>query len=1766
MSNSEAFHVSPMIGFQTWYLDNEHSSVGWLEKSKRIWKATQNVVEFFNRDTGQVAYYWEYKRTKSAVICDVCEVEDEHGKIYYLTVIHSGNSSVVCLLNFNRLVKIIELPVKITAMCNTSGAATLSAYSLMSAFHGVASFGCSGGFVLMVDMQMDINMKKCLDEKICTPVSLREINPKDSPKVARRQLLKSGVHVYYNLNRHSTKRSGKFMYRSADGAEYGNFPTGSVQVTAVAYLSQTNSQAVGYNFGCFQIFSLHNLSLVFSSTINQANPLAAASHFVLQEPENDPRKYLFLWVGHSAIDKEHSPAYGSRMIMYQLAFEPRSGSQYGILIGCASKLELPLSSHPYIPSKKILAGSHLISCSTAPGLYSKDPAATTVDLTVMMFVWEAQSADSGKVYHIGVFDLNRWYYAQMPRNIRWEKAATSKVCSFVTFHSLSTAVGEAQCPLIGAAVTRVSRFYSPPPICESHLWPSSISFDITCVYSTGLQNCQILGLQEAVLSKFVSLGSSSMDNPTEVYSQCMALNLLPHLSDHHGDMEQPVNVELQRRSLLDLALERDFFSILYSCAKSWTTGALTTEGCTLSALLEWAWLKLMQLKQEKDELCQPLFDGTRIGDCLMQQLLQVHRSLAHLTRLFQVLLETSSTPMTEQGYTDLLTKCHGCAVHKNMLEVTLWCIGNKVVPQAADEGAHCLYYPLEKLKKLYTQLRHKKQPMESSYSLMVDILHDKLGCGEFMVDNGDGTFYPPASIEQLINIYATQNTSLQHCVMMYYLTDLNTMSDTSNAVFQLPSQLVASYAKEFCVPTQLANFAEGLWHLDHGSVEEAGRKLLCHVPTQPVNDVIFLLYPAIIRSFMDNDGAHQALKFASMFSSRDPSGDNSREKMLLHIDVLVAVGRLSDALSVVRKGSDSEHDLYSCFLDKCQKAKKLSLLVTQLLTTEEDAALCDYLEEHPSLCCLELLVMFHLQRSRYIDAIRTNAQLNKRMRTLHDPQVWERSARRNAIVDGFARALPACLRNLALNQPTQPPPLLPVPSHPQPMSIVVARESQAKVLSQAHYVSMVMQKVGETKQHQLPKNQFHKPAIPLPATPFSTAQTDTIITSEPFVSSPVCSIQRSTVRIKPRPNIATPVSLLLTSTRKTPQQQSSMMEYQDDDDIMLVDESAGPTDVSTAPSIVSLMEKVNNLKQLKPIELHECLRTPSMKKSPVINTSFKPASSLRLPPQPILKSRTATPAVTTGTHEALANTQPSVRKIRFAASMSPDSPPRSSNVMKGSSMLDSPVCISSGEDEEFYSPPAEVNKRGAGSTPKPFAFNFTADETDVVDLTATDDSPSESQAPETTQVSPPVPSPHIRLMDFLSPTMSPKDIATSLKQQHSLLSKSPDSLTVEQDNITSSVTEHVSFTGSSGDRDNAIGYVAEPDTTRQDIGVVAQYEVTARSPMNYNETASIRQISPPQDPSELKRAALLPLDERLTTDINIPPQSVTKSARVLLQKIDSPGSLLKASIARGTVSVRKAKYHQTPSPPSFKVSTTTSMNLHNTSNLTQGYKFSPPVQLLSPEKPVNDSQMSAKGASEHSPTMTFPFSPPLTRSQRRRTGSSLYRDTLTDNTTKVQLFSESMSEMSVDPVAADTTVSDTTTVTNTSITDTTTVTNTSITDTTAITDTTTVTNTSITDTTAITDTTTDMTTVTEKKDSSKKARISEPLSKSYLTRSRTKASPRIGPIYDTVCLHPMPTPGSTPAKEQVATRKTRQKSKAAHKPPLNLRRSSRLLDTDKKHK
>jgi len=198
-----------VTNFQTSFPDSSNSKVGWLEKSGRIWRATQNVVEFFERDTGYSLYSWEYKASKSATIWSVHECETTHEKICYLIAIQLAGSSLVCLLEFNRVIKMIEVPMKVTSLCFFNNPSAM-AYSALSSFRGIIVLGCHGGDVLTMDLQLDVGMSKSID--VCKKYSpIREISSRDSPKVARQQLLKDGIHVFFNLNSKELLRVTKLM-------------------------------------------------------------------------------------------------------------------------------------------------------------------------------------------------------------------------------------------------------------------------------------------------------------------------------------------------------------------------------------------------------------------------------------------------------------------------------------------------------------------------------------------------------------------------------------------------------------------------------------------------------------------------------------------------------------------------------------------------------------------------------------------------------------------------------------------------------------------------------------------------------------------------------------------------------------------------------------------------------------------------------------------------------------------------------------------------------------------------------------------------------------------------------------------------------------------------------------------------------------------------------------------------------------------------------------------------------------------------------------------------------------------------------------------------------------------------------------------------------------------------------------------------------------------------------------------------------------------
>jgi len=322
-------------------------------------------------------------------------------------------------------------------------------------------------------------------------------------------------------------------------------------------------------------------------------------------------------------------------------------------------------------------------------------------------------------------------------------------------------------------------------------------------------------------------------------------------------------------------------------------------------------------------------------------------------------------------------------------------------------------------------------------------------------------------------------------------------------------------------------------------------------------------------------------------------------------------------------------------------------------------------------------------------------------------------------------------------------------------------------------------------------------------------------------------------------------------------------------------------------------------------------------------------------------------------------------------------------------VIESPVIITDSENEDYFSPTDgdKASENLPGTVTKRFPSDFTANAEDMIDLT-TDNSNSSSgvNTPDSTQQPLNMPYPHVKLLDFLSPEVSPKDLAMSIKKQSGTVSP------LLSSNVTSSVEEPVS-------------------AELADINVVSHYGVTARSPVSSNEAASVRQISPPQDPDELRRAVLLPLDKRVATPVTTPISSSTlmhRSARVSIRKFDSPGSVLTASIAKGTVSVRKDQYQKRMMQSSVDKHMS---SVADSSNFDQQYKFSPPVEVSSPDK-TSSGEGTSKGTKQQSPNI-FPFSPPLTRSQRRKT---IEQETMNERSS-VKLFTEMTmtSDVNLDP-------------------------------------------------------------------------------------------------------------------------------------------------------
>ena len=72
----------------------------------------------------------------------------------------------------------------------------------------------------------------------------------------------------------------------------------------MVFVPQLASLVLGYNFGAFQIINLSSLQVDCASPYEaDAGPVVS---FAVQEPENDPKNFVYLWLVRSGEDTEAS--------------------------------------------------------------------------------------------------------------------------------------------------------------------------------------------------------------------------------------------------------------------------------------------------------------------------------------------------------------------------------------------------------------------------------------------------------------------------------------------------------------------------------------------------------------------------------------------------------------------------------------------------------------------------------------------------------------------------------------------------------------------------------------------------------------------------------------------------------------------------------------------------------------------------------------------------------------------------------------------------------------------------------------------------------------------------------------------------------------------------------------------------------------------------------------------------------------------------------------------------------------------------------------------------------------------------------------------------------------------------------------------------------------------------------------------------------------------------------------------------------------------
>ncbi|KAM9409274.1 uncharacterized protein ahctf1 [Pholidichthys leucotaenia] len=971
-----------------------------------------------------------------------------------LVGLEETEGSVLCLydLGLSRVAKAVVIPGRITAiepLVSYGGASTSTQHLHQSLrwFFGIAAVVTDLGHVLLVDL--------CLDDLSC---SQSELDASDLQVVT-----KSPAEIP-RLREVST-REGRHLCLQLNG------PSG-VGATALQYVSRTNQLAVGFSDGFLQLWNMKTLKKEYHSQL-EGGRLPVHS-FTFQEPENDPRNCCYLWAVQSSQELEGDMV---SLRLLQLAFSERKCLASGKILYegleyCEERYSQDLSGAAF-PLRAQTTNTRLLNCQTIEKFRphpDRDDGMNEVaspDTSVSIFIWQIKVYGQGTPStYIGVFDINRWYHAQMPDSFRMGESL--KTCPYLAVWSLDPVV-QMVSPHVFLDVLVHERslcrglpYTSPPP--EQYFNPTTYNFDATCLLNSGIVHLTCSGYQKETLAFLKKAAPCSSDIISTSYSHCLMSGLLSsRLSD---SQTSSTSQEDQLDAILSTAVETSSLGLITGCIKQWTAEEQPGSALNLRYILDWAWNKVVQTKEELDGICAPLFDSSsNFTDHQTMQLLEhSQRLLGNLSAIFHCLL-SEAQELTQKGLVGLMNKNMVSSLISKYAQVVLWFCRTGLLPEGSDDNAVQIsrpFYTHSVISNYYTIRREELTRLAKGKwcadCLMIDGLVGQ--CGERLTnlwkrDEGGTGQYPPPTLHALLDIYLLDNIdeATKHAVVIYLLLDV---------MYSFPNKdgaSVESFPTAFAIPVGLVKLVQGLWLLDHHDHQSSFELLLhpaasqCHFEWQ---------HERVLQALMCQGQQSVALRYFHV--TKPLISTTSQAKLCL--SVLLHNRCLIEAWCLLRQHSTHLNmaELLGFMYESCQELGLIKELLKLPLSLNEQESLEKFLQGTGGLQNRELLMVHYLQQANYIPALQLNQSLKMNLVNERDPKLKERFNTRNSILDQYGKVLPRVQRKLAMERakPYQHPNTIHREiSRPQPLSTITKRSASEKVMSRAGFISNVLIKIEE---------------------------------------------------------------------------------------------------------------------------------------------------------------------------------------------------------------------------------------------------------------------------------------------------------------------------------------------------------------------------------------------------------------------------------------------------------------------------------------------------------------------------------------------------------------------------------------------------------------------------------------------------------------------------------------------------------------------------------